>query len=131
MSEEQPDFDSFALASPSVSLPRGKTPLWKVSQENPKFYSQAQTQAQQPTLYTQAQPIRTQAQPLLNQAQIHAQAPATSATGCCPCFNSSSGVRPANEDRFSFDLLDEASLRQKQARSELLDRVANFCGLES
>ena len=43
--EEQCDLDSFDLASPSVSLPRGKTPLWKVSQENPKFYSQAQPQA--------------------------------------------------------------------------------------
>ena len=34
------------------------------------------------------------------------------------------------EDRFSLDLLDEASLREKQARSELPDLVANFCGLE-
>ena len=30
----------------------------------------------------------------------------------------------------SVDILDEASLRKKQALSELLDWVANFCGLE-
>ena len=40
--EEQRDYDSFALASPSVQYKKGKTPLWKVSQENPQFYSQAQ-----------------------------------------------------------------------------------------
>ena len=73
MAEEQRDFDSFTLSSPSVSLPRGKTPLCEVSHW--KFYSQAQTQA--PTISTQAQPvIRIQAQPLVNQAQIQAQAQA-------------------------------------------------------
>ena len=61
--EEQRDFDSFAIASPSVQGKKGKTPLWKASQENPKIYSQAQ-QAQHETdlSYTsQAQPLQSQA----------------------------------------------------------------------
>ena len=37
--EEQTDFETFTLASPNA--PRGKT-SWKASQENTKFYSQAQ-----------------------------------------------------------------------------------------
>ena len=71
--EEQQDFDSFALASPSVTLSRGRAPLWKFSEENTKFYSQAQTQAQ--TIGTKPI-IRSQAQPLVSQAQTQAQAQA-------------------------------------------------------
>ena len=33
------------------------------------------------------------------------------------------------DDNFSIDLDNEAVLREKQARSEVLDRVAEFCGL--
>ena len=110
--EDQPDLNSFALTSPSVSLPMDKTPLSKVSQENPEFYSQAQTQAHlhqtQPTINTQARSATsTQAQPLLNQAQL-AQVPAQA----------------------QIQAQVQASLREKQARSELLDKVAKFCGLE-
>ena len=49
---EQGDFDTFALAWLSVFLQKGrkgKTPLWKVSQENPNFYSKAQQAHQQAT----------------------------------------------------------------------------------
>ena len=34
------------------------------------------------------------------------------------------------EENFSLDLDDEAALREKQARSEALDRVAEFCKLD-
>ena len=35
-----------------------------------------------------------------------------------------------NEEKFSIDLDNEAVLREKQARSEALDRVAEFCNLD-
>ena len=35
-----------------------------------------------------------------------------------------------NEEEFSIDLDNEAVLREKQARSEALDRVAEFCNLD-
>ena len=35
-----------------------------------------------------------------------------------------------NEEEFSIDLDNEAALREKQARSEALDRVAEFCNLD-
>ena len=81
--EEHRDYVSFALASPSISLQKGKkgkTSLWKVSQENPNFYSQAQ-QAQQHnnmTITNQTQPIRTQTQApfIQNPAQVQVQAQA-------------------------------------------------------
>ena len=37
---------------------------------------------------------------------------------------------PFAEDIFSLDLQDEASLREKQARSEVLDCLAEFCQLD-
>ena len=82
--EEERDFESLALASPSIT--KRKT-LWKASQENTKFYSQAQQVHRQNDSFTsQARPIESQAlaldqanhvqgqaQPLLNQAQASAQ----------------------------------------------------------
>ena len=50
--EEQRDFDSFA--SPNTR-PKGKTPLWKVSQENPQVYPR-----------TQPQPLNNQVQPVVH-----------------------------------------------------------------
>ena len=44
--EEQREFDSFNDHNEdamSLQYKKGKTPLWKVSQENTKFYSKAQT----------------------------------------------------------------------------------------
>ena len=35
-----------------------------------------------------------------------------------------------NEEEFSIGLVNEAVLREKQARSEALDRVAEFCNLD-
>ena len=35
-----------------------------------------------------------------------------------------------NEEEFSIDVDNETVLREKQARSEALDRVAEFCNLD-
>ena len=35
-----------------------------------------------------------------------------------------------NEEEFSIDLDNEAVLKEKQARSEVLDKVAEFCNLD-
>ena len=75
--EEQRDFETFTLASPYAH--RGKT-SWKASQENMKFYSQAQqARHQSESLASQASSLgsvdqdHSQAQPLLVQAQAPAQ----------------------------------------------------------
>ena len=70
--EEERDFDTFTLASPNAH--RGKT-SWKASQENTKFYSQAQqARHQSKSLASQVRSLGSvekgqgQAQPLLDQA---------------------------------------------------------------
>ena len=131
--EEQKHFESFALALPSLSVQKGKiNPLWKVSQENTKFYSQAQQAHQQtnPTFTSQAQPIRYQAQAQVAQVPIQAeaqaqvqiqaqsqpaqaeqQAPAQLAPAPLPVLVRHGDQDPfAEDDRYSPDLQDEASL---------------------
>ena len=83
---EERDFETFTLAS--LNARRGKT-LWKASQENTKFYSQAQqAHYQNESLASQACFLDSvdqgqgQAQPLLDQAQAPAQ------------------VQPADQDQF-------------------------------
>ena len=82
--EGERDFEIFTLASPNVS--KRKT-SWRASQENTKFYSQAQQVYHQDDSFTsQAQSIDSQAlardkvdqvqgqaQPLLDQVQASAQ----------------------------------------------------------
>ena len=82
--EEERDFETFALASPNVS--KRKT-SWRASQENTKFYSQAQQVYHQDDSFTsqaryvdsqalardQVDQVQGQAQPLLDQAQASAQ----------------------------------------------------------
>ena len=81
---EERDFETFALASSNV--PKRKT-LWRASQENTKFYSQAQqVHRQDDSFISQAQYIdsqaltrdevdqaKGQARPLLDHAQASAQ----------------------------------------------------------
>ena len=82
--EEERDFETFVLASPNVS--KRKT-SWRASQENTKFYSQAQQVHHQDDSFTsqarsvdsqalardQVDQVQGQAQPLLDQAQASAQ----------------------------------------------------------
>ena len=72
MEEEERDFESFAVASP-----RKRKTLWKASQENTKFYSQAQQAHRQDDSFTsQAQPVESQC--------VHRSSPASPETEHLP-----------------------------------------------
>ena len=140
-------YDSFALAAPSVTM----APLWKSAVETTSGF---QTQPQAQTVTVQAQTITsTPAKPsgikfqmqataharLQAPAQAQPQAPAQPPRPAQAYFSQPQaavtlGARRVpydflhNEDRLSMDFEEsEASLIAKQARSELLDRVATFC----
>ena len=129
-----------------------KTPLWKFAEQTPSG-SQAQTKTK--TATAQAQPvISTPVKPAAPQvkapAQAQPQAPAqaqmlppapaqlprpASANFPQPQAAPTWGARRVpsgslDEDRLSDFPEFDASLIAKQARSELHDRVANFCELE-
>ena len=144
---EQRDFETFTLASPNAC--RGKT-SWKASQENTKFYSQAQqARPRSESLASQARSLGSvdqgqgQAQPLLvqDQATAHIQ---PEGQGQFPVLLPRGQGRPLlilarrsdleslfEDENFSLDLDNEAALREKQACSEALDQVAEFCKLDS
>ena len=132
MAEEQQDFDSFALASLSVTHSKGRAPLWKFSEENPKVILKLRHKPRlqtQPVTTTLVKPLVSQAQtqdPAQNQPQAPAQAqlpqlaqdqtPQPHTT--VPLFVRQPPLDLVHdEDRFSLDLLgNEASLIAKQAR---------------
>ena len=93
-----------------------KAPLWKFAEQTP---SGSQTRLKSAT--TQAQPVTSTAVkpagPRLSQAPAQAQPQA-------PAVPSESLI---DEERVPNFPESEASLIPKQDRSELLDRVANFC----
>ena len=145
--EEQRDFETFTLASPNAH--RGKT-SWKASQENTKFYSQAQqARHRSESLASQACSLGSvdqgqgQAKPLLDQAQAPALVqPAGQDQDQFPVLLPQGQGRPLpvlaprgdldslfEDENFSLGLDNEAALREKQARSEALDKVAEFCKL--
>ena len=144
--EEKRDFETFTLASPNAR--RGKT-SWKAAQENTKFYSQAQQAHHQiESLASQAHFLGSvdqgqgQAQPLLDQAQAPAQVqpegqdqfPVLLPQGQgqpLPVLARCGDLGSLYEDEnFSLDLDNEAALGEKQACSEALDKVAEFCKLD-
>ena len=107
--------------------------------------AQAQAQAQaQVQIQAQAQPTQlapAQAQPHLaqDQAQQAEQAPAQNQAqqqvpaqlpqrrAAFPVLVRHGDLHPfAEEDRLTLDLQDKASLREKQARPEVIDRMAEF-----
>ena len=98
-----------------------------VSQENPKFYSQAQqVQHLTDSIYTsrEAQPMRSQALVSWRSrsaGSVSSNSSSSSALESCRSSSSSSSVS---------NLENEAFLRETQARSEALDRVVEFCQLE-
>ena len=139
MKEEERDFETFALASPNI--PKRKT-SWSASQENTKFYSQAQqvhrqddsfvSQARsvdsQALAWDQVDQVQGQAQPLLDQAQASGQdQPVSQAQPVLVRRGDLDSLY--GDENFSLDLDNEAALREKQARSEALDGVAEFCKL--
>ena len=127
---------------------------WRASQENTKFYSQVQVHHQDDSFTSQARPlvaqalacdqvdqVQGQAQPLLDEAQASVQDQPVSQAQFLVLLPQGQGQPPLvlvhrgdldslnGEENFSFDLDNEATLREKQARSEALDshRVAEFC----
>ena len=150
--KEERDIETFALASPNI--PKRKT-SWSASQEKTKFYSQTQqvhrqdnsfvSQARsvdsQALAWDQVDQVQGQAQPLLDQAQASGQDQPVSQAQF-PVFLPQGQGRPLSvlvrrgdldslygDENFSLDLDNEAALREKQARSEALDGVAEFCKL--
>ena len=150
--EEEKDFETFVLASPMVSK---RESSWRASKENTKFYSQAQVHHQNDSFTSQARPLvsqalardqveqaQGQAQPLLDRAQASVQDQPVSQAQFPVLLAQGQGRPPPvlircgdldslyGEENFSFDLDNEAALREKQARSEALGRVAEFCKLD-
>ena len=144
--EEQREYDAFSLAS--VSVPVSKRP-WRaredsqVSKPQPQNVSIASQAC--PQAVAKAQSVRStqsdqrsvqlrsvQYQPV-SQAHFPNLVPQGQGIG--------QGLGPVvvrrdnidslfNEEEFSIDLDNEAVLKEKQARSEVLDRVAEFCNLD-
>ena len=151
--EEQRDYDAFSQAS--VSVLTSSKRLWralgdsKVSQSQPQDISSVR-QAR-PQAVAKAQSVKSaqsdlrsvqlqsdQRQVQLRAPQVQANFPVLAPQG--------QGLRQGlgrpvvarrddidslfNEEEFSVDLDNEAVLKEKQARSEVLDKVAKFCNLD-
>ena len=152
--EEQREYDAFSLAS--VSVPTLSKRPWralgdsKVSQSQPQDISSVrqarpQAAANAPSV-TSAQSDQRSVQLQSDQRQVQLRAPQVQAN--FPVLapqgqGHRQGLgRPVvvarcddldslfNEEEFSVDLDNEAVLKEKQARSELLDKVAEFCNLD-
>ena len=154
MSEvEQREYDEFSLAS--VSVPTSSKRAWralgdsKASQSQPQDVSNIrqahpQAAAKAPSVMSaQSDQRSVQLQP--DQRQVQLRAPQDQAN--FPVLTPQGqghrqGLgRPVlarrddldsllNEEEFSVDLDNEAVLKEKQARSEILDKVAEFCNLD-
>ena len=146
--EEERGFENFAHASPNVSKSKSS---WR---DNRKFYSysqfhhqdcftsQARPVVSQALARDQVDQVQGQAQPLLEQAQASVQdQPVSQFPVLLPQGQGQGRPLPVlvrcgdldflyGEENFSLDLDNEAALREKQAGSEDLDRVAEFCKLD-
>ena len=151
--EEQREYDEFSLAS--VSVPTSSKRPWralgdlKASQSQPQDVSnvrQARPQAvaKAPSVMSaQSDQRSVQFQPDLRQVQLRAPQDQSNFPVLAP---QGQGHRQGlgqpvlarhddldsllNEEEFSVDLDNEAVLKEKQARSEILDKVAEFCNLD-
>ena len=148
--EEQQDYDAFSLAS--VSVP--KRP-WRVMGDSRSSQSQppdnANVSQARPQAIAKAQSIkstssdRRSVQHHSDQRQVQLRAPQDQANfpvlvpqgqvqGQRPVLGRPVVVRRDDIDsllgeEFSVDLDNEAVLKEKQARSEILDKIAEFCNL--
>ena len=145
--EEQRDYDAFSLAS--VSVPVSKQP-WRAQEDSNFLKPQPQdvsiTSQARPQAVDKAQSVRStqsdqrsvqlrsvQDQPvsrahfpvLVPQGQGQRQGLGRPVVVRCDDLDSL-----FNEEEFSIDLDNEAVLNEKQARSEVLDKVAEFCNLD-
>ena len=139
--EEQQDYDAFSLAS--VSVP---TRPWRASQSQPP--DNANVSQARPQAIAKAQSIKSSSseqrsvQHHADQRQVQLRAPQDQAN--FPVLvPQGQGQRPVLgrpvvrrddldsllDEEFSVDLDNEAVLKEKQARSEVLDKIAEFCNL--
>ena len=143
--EEQLDYDAFSLASVSVS----KRP-WRAQEDSKVSKPQPQnvsvTRQARPQAVAKARSVKSaqsdqrsvqlrsvQDQPvsqvqfpvLVSQGQGQRQGLGRPVVVRCDDIDSL-----FNEEEFSIDLDNEAVLKEKQALSEALDRVAEFCNLD-
>ena len=147
--EEQRDYDAFSLAS--VSVPK---PPWRAQEDS----NVSKPQPQNISLTRQARPVTSRAvakaqsvksaQFDQRSVQFRSSVQDQPMNGAQFQVLASQGQgqrqglgRPVvvqrddidslfNEEEFSIDVDNEAVLREKQARSEALDRVAEFCNLD-
>ena len=120
---------------------------WRASQENTKFYSQAQQVHRQDDSFTSRARFSGPSLGSSRSGSRSSSALVRSGSGFSPgpaCMSGSVSSPVASESRsatynfgdldslwnFSLDLDNEAALREKQACSEVLDRVAEFCKLD-
>ena len=143
--EEQRDYDAFPLASVSVSKrPWGAQEDSKVSKPQPQNVSV--TRQARPQAVAKAQSVKSaqsdqrsvQLRSVQDQPMSQAQFPVLVSQG----QGQRQGLgRPVvvrqgdidslfNEEEFSIDLDNEAVLKEKQVRSEAVDRFAEFCNLD-
>ena len=145
--EEQQDYDAFSLAS--VSVP---TRPWRATGDSRSSQSQppdnTNVSQARPQAIAQAQSIKSSSsdqrsvQHHADQRQVQLRAPQDQAS--FPVLvPQGQGHRPVPgrpvvrrddldsllDEEFSVDLDNEAVLKEKQARSEVLDKIAEFCNL--
>ena len=141
--EEQRDYDAFSLAS--VSVPALSKRPWRAQVDSKTSQSQAQDDSNvhqaHPQAVAKAQSVKSvqsdQRSVQLRSAQDQTNFPVLVPQG----QGQRQGLgRPVparrddlnslfNEEEFSVDLDNEAVLKEKQVRSEVLDKVAEFCNL--
>ena len=151
--EEQRDYDDFSLAS--VSVPKRPWRAQEVSQvSEPQPHDVSSTRQARPVMSqsaAKAQSVKSaqsdqrsvqsdrrsvQLRSAQDQPVSQAQFPVLSPQGQGQRLGRSVVVRRDdldslfNEEEFSIDLDNEAVLKEKQARSEVMDRVAEFCHLD-
>ena len=149
--EEQREFDDFSLAS--VSVPTSSKRPWRAQGDSRVSQSQAQDTSNvhqaRPQAVAKAQSVRStlsdqrsvQLQSDQRQVQLRAPQDQVNFPVLAPQGQGQRQGRPVlarrddldsllNEEEFSVDLDNEAVLKEKQAPSEILDRVAEFCNLD-
>ena len=147
--EEQREFDDFSLAS--VSVPNSSKRPWRAQGDSKFSQSQAQDTSNvrqaRPQAVAKAQSVRStlsdqrsvQLQSDQRQVQLRAPQDQVNFPVLAPQGQGQRQGRPVlarrddslfNEEEFSVDLDNEAVLKEKQARSEILDKVAEFCNLD-
>ena len=148
--EEQREFDAFSLAS--VSVPTSSKRPWRALGDSKDSQSQPQDNSNvrqaHPQAVAKAQSIKSthsdqrSVQLHSDQKQVQLRAPQDQANFPVlepqghrqglgrPVVARRDDLDSLFEEEFSVDIDNEAVLKEKQARSEILDKVAEFCNLD-